>query len=144
MDKDDIEAGGAASPDRRTLIRDLAVFQVKVVVDGFRDLLLVPLSLVAGLIGLLSPGRRRGSEFYDLLRLGRRTERWINLFAAAERLHGPQPDDENFGDTDIDQFAGRIESFIVDEYRKGGLTQQARRRLDEAIDRLQSAARRKG
>ena len=31
-------------PDRWTLLRDLAVLQVKLLVDGFRDLVLVPAS----------------------------------------------------------------------------------------------------
>jgi hypothetical protein len=37
-------------PDRWTLLRDLAVLQVKLLVDGFRDLVLVPASLIAGII----------------------------------------------------------------------------------------------
>ena len=38
--------------DRWALLRDIAVLQVKLVVDGARDLVLVPISLVAGLISL--------------------------------------------------------------------------------------------
>ena len=40
-------------PDRWTLIRDVAVFQVKLLFDGFRDLLLLPVSLVAGILSLI-------------------------------------------------------------------------------------------
>jgi hypothetical protein len=148
METDDIERSDPASvdrltPDRWTLIRDVLVFQVKLLVDGLRDLLLVPLSLIAGVISLLSAGRRPGTEFYDLLRLGRRSERFINLFGAAERLHGSPDSDEQFIATDIDRFADHVEAFVVDEYRRGGVTRQARERLDRAIDRLQQAARRK-
>lgn len=143
MSTKDIEPAAPASRNRRDLVRDVAIFQVKVIVDGFRDLLLVPLSLVAGLISLLSGGREPGPEFYDLLKLGRRSDRWINLFGAAERLHGPPTTDEGFGGTDIDRFAARVEEFVVEEYRQGGLTRQARDRLDRAIDRLQEAARRR-
>lgn len=143
MSTKDIGPATTGPRNRRELIRDVAVFQVKVIVDGFRDLLLVPLSLVAGVISLISRGREPGTEFYDLLKLGRRSERWINLFGAAERLHGPPTANESFGDMDIDRFAARIEEFVVEEYRQGGLTRQARERLDRAIDRLQAAARRK-
>ena len=42
------------APDRWTLLRDLFVLQFKLVVDGMRDFLLVPASLIAGIISLLS------------------------------------------------------------------------------------------
>ena len=40
-------------PDRWTLIRDILVLQLKLIVDGFRDLILVPISLVVGFVSLL-------------------------------------------------------------------------------------------
>ena len=40
--------------ERWTMLRDLAVLQGKLIVDGLRDLLLVPASLIAGLISILS------------------------------------------------------------------------------------------
>ena len=60
--------GSRETPDRWTLIRDIAVFQFKLFVDGVRDLVLVPVSLVLGLVSLLKGGDRVGTEFYDLLR----------------------------------------------------------------------------
>ena len=129
--------------NRWTLIRDIAVFQVKLIVDGLRDLVLVPVSLVAGLISLFKGGAEHGSKFYDLLRVGRRSEHWINLFGAAERLHGSAADDAHFPAEDIDAMVSRVESFIVDEYRKGGVTAQAKDRLDSALDRISNVANRK-
>ena len=122
--------------DRWTLIRDVAVFQVKLIVDGLRDLILVPISLVAGMISLFKGGAEPGPEFYDLLRVGRRSERWINLFGAASHLHGAEPLDDYFPADDIDEIVSRVESFVVDEYNKGGVTAQAKRRFDQALDRL--------
>ena len=60
-------------PDRWTLIRDILVLQLKLILDGFRDLVLVPISLIVGTISLLKPGNATGSEFYELLRPGRRS-----------------------------------------------------------------------
>jgi hypothetical protein len=72
-------------PDRWTLIRDLFVFQAKLLVDGFRDLLLVPASLVAGVWSLVSGDRDRpGAQFYQLISLGKESELWIDLFKAYE------------------------------------------------------------
>lgn len=124
------------APDRWTLIRDVAVFQVKLLVDGLRDLLLVPVSLVLGLISLFSGGQRPGTEFYDLLKVGRRSERWINLFGAVEHMHGPEHHDPDFNTDDMDRIMTRVESFIVDEYRKGGITAKAKDHLDDALDSM--------
>ena len=127
----------SGGPDRRTLIRDVAVLQVKLIVDGFRDFILVPVSIAAGLVSLLKGGHRPGTEFYDLLRYGRRSERMINLFGAAERVHGPADDEGPL--PDIDDIVTRVETFVVDEYRSGGITAQAKERFDQVV----SAARRR-
>lgn len=121
-------------PDRMTLIRDVAVFQVKVIADGLRDLLLVPISLISGLISLIGSGSKVGPEFYELLRLGRRSEKWINLFGAAAKVYGPPSDSERFAAEDLDEIAMRVETFIVNEYKRGGVTAQAKQRLDYALD----------
>jgi len=131
-------------PDRWTLIRDVAVFQVKLLFDGFRDLLLLPISLVAGILSLIRGGARPGPEFYDLLRVGHRSERWINLFGAASRVHGPPADDDKFAVEDVDKMVSRVEAFVIDEYRKGGVTAQAKDRLDSALNLLHKKTRRRG
>jgi len=130
-------------PDRWTLIRDVAVFQIKLLFDGFRDVLLVPVSLIAGVVSLVRGGARPGPEFYDLLRFGRRSEHWINLFGAATHLHGQPADEEKFAVEDIDEMVSRVETFVVDEYRRGGVTAQAKDRLDSALDLLHRKARRR-
>lgn len=132
------------APDRWTLIRDIAVLQVKLIVDGLRDLILVPVSLVAGIISLAKSDTGAGNEFYELLSLGRKSERWINLFGAADQVPASGHDYVNFPDEDIDALVGRVESFMVDEYRKGGVTKQAKERLDKAIDSLHKLASGKG
>lgn len=136
------EAKKLDGPDRWTLIRDVAVFQIKLLFDGFRDLLLLPISLIAGIVSLVKGGREPSSEFYDLLRIGRRSERWINLFGAASHLHGPPSDEDRFPVEDVDEMVSRVESYVVDEYRRGGVTAQAKERLDKALDLLHRKARR--
>ncbi len=141
MDNDLDANNSAASPNRWVLIRDVATFQVKLIFDGLRDLVLVPISLIAGLVSLLKGGSKPGSEFYDLLRVGRQSERWINLFGAAEHHFGPSSEDEKFAATDIDEMVSRIETFVVDEYQSGGVTAQAKRQLDRAAESLGKIAR---
>ena len=134
--------GGASTPDRWNLIRDIAILQVKLVVDGLRDFVLVPISLVAGLISLFRAGDPAGNEFYNLLRIGKRSERWINLFGAAERV--PERPDEGvrFPDADIDVLVGKIESFVVDEYREGRATRQAKDQLEQLLRNVKRRRRR--
>src|SRR5210317_902934 len=122
---------------RLTLVRDIAVFQAKLIVDGLRDLVLVPASLIAGIISLLSgSGGQPGTQFYRLLGVGKQSERWINLFGA---LRNAPPDLEQpvpFPDADLDDIVGKIESFVIDEQQRGGMTAQAKERLERLLRRL--------
>jgi hypothetical protein len=123
---------------RWTMLRDLGVLQVKLVVDGLRDIVLVPASLIAGIASIAtSKDGKLGMQFYHLLAWGRETEAWINLFGAVknspEKIEHPQ----HFGDKDIDDIVGRLESFVVDEVKRGGVTTQAKNRLDKILDAMQ-------
>ncbi|MGB5333651.1 MAG: hypothetical protein WBN05_14030 [Woeseiaceae bacterium] len=123
--------------DRWTLLRDIAVLQVKLVVDGLRDLILVPASLIAGIVSLASGAEgRAGDQFYQLLDIGKQSERWIDLFGALRNAPPDVQGFEEFPDAGIDDLVGRLETFIVDEHRKGGMTAQAKARLDKVIDAI--------
>ena len=128
-------------PDRWTLIRDMGVLQVKLIVDGLRDFLLVPVSIATGIVSLLKGGERPGPEFYELLRYGRRTERLINLFGAAERVYGPAEEETL---PDIDQMVAKVETFVVDEYKSGGITAQAKEQIDKMLDTMRTMANNQG
>jgi len=120
-----------------TLIRDIAVLQVKLVVDGLRDLILVPASLVAGIVSLSkTKDGVPGTEFYTLVGVGKQSERWINLFGAYKNAPPEVTEQNHFGDADIDDIVSRVESFVVDEYKRGGVTSQARDRMNKAMDAM--------
>jgi hypothetical protein len=136
-----VPAPRPGAPDRWTLIRDALVIQFKLVVDGLRDVVLVPASLVAALISLArSEDGRPGPEFYDLLAFGKRTERWIDLFGAHRRVAGEAPAEEQ--EAGIDELVARVEAYVVDEYRRGGVTAQAKEQIDRALDALQTKPKR--
>ena len=65
---------------RLHLVWDVLVLQFKLGVDGARDVILVPVSLIAALTGLLIGGDRPDQYLQRVLKFGRRTEHWINLF----------------------------------------------------------------
>lgn len=120
------------SVDRWTLIRDVFAFQGKLVLDGLRDLILSPLSIVAAIYALVAGGDNPGRQFYDLLYLGRRSERWINLFGATHRVSPPDfySDDGN----NIDALIDRLDDVARRKYEEGGLTQNAKDAVDKALD----------
>ena len=125
-------------PDRWTLIRDLFVFQAKLLVDGFRDLLLVPASLVAGVWSLVTGQKDRpGPQFYRLVSLGKQSEVWIDLFKAYENAPEEVRREHEFAVGNMDELVARFESFVVDEYERGGVTAQAKARIDKALDAIQ-------
>jgi hypothetical protein len=69
------------SNSRASLVWEVFLFQLKLVADGFRDVILVPISLVSALMGLIIGGDQPDRYFRQVLSLGRRSEIWINLFA---------------------------------------------------------------
>jgi hypothetical protein len=120
-----------------TLIRDLAVLQVKLLVDGFRDLLLLPASIIAAIVSLSrTENGKPGPEFYKLLAAGKQSEHFINLFGALRNAPADiDPQDIGSG-AEMDDIVSRVESFVVDEYKRGGVTAQAKSRIDEALEKM--------
>ncbi|MFC1689835.1 hypothetical protein ACFL07_09320 [Pseudomonadota bacterium] len=112
---------------RAELARDAAVLQIKLLADGFRDALLIPVSLLAALIGLLRGGEDCDREFRRVLKLGRRSERWINLFGHQQPLGGSHPAGS------MDHILNQVESIVMDQYRKGGNASDAREAVREAL-----------
>ena len=119
-------------PSRWVLIRDVAVFQLKLFLDGMRDAALIPISLFIALLDLLGVGPRAGRQFYLLLKLGRRTEYRINLFGAAKQADAlasaPRPG--------VDALVDRLEHLVVQEYERGGITASTKDAVDRALDGL--------
>jgi hypothetical protein len=123
-----------SSGEQWALILDTAVLQLKLLVDGLRDLLLVPTSIVAALLSLLSSkDGRPGPQFDQLMAFGQRSERWIDLFGTHRKSSAVDTKDE---EANLDAFVQRMENYVVDEYKRGGLTRQAKQRVDKALDAL--------
>jgi len=87
-------------PSKGVIIRDLLIFQVKLWLDGLKDIVLSPLSIIGAVIDLLrSPANP--SFFYTTMQLGERFDRWLNLYDASQKavarasgLVGDDGDDE--------------------------------------------------
>jgi hypothetical protein len=100
---------------QRVLLRDLVIFQIKLVLDGVKDIVLAPLSIGAAAIDFVLPGAERGHRFYAVMAVGERFDRWLNLFGAAE--HARTSTDGLFGasDADADTLLGQLETMVAGE-----------------------------
>ena len=112
---------------RIRLIRESATLQLKLVADGFRDALLIPVSLIATLIGLLRGGEDCDLEYRRVIKLGRRTERWINLFGHQPPLGTEHP----AGSMDI--ILSQVEAIVLDQYKKGKSASETRSAVRKAM-----------
>jgi hypothetical protein len=120
-----------------TLIRDLGVLQVKLLVDGFRDLVLLPASIIAAIVSISrSENGKPGPEFYKLLAAGKQSEHFINLFGALRNAPAGIDPEDIAGGAEMDDIVSRVETFVVDEYKRGGVTAQAKSRIDEALAKM--------
>jgi hypothetical protein len=124
------EAG--ASDSRWAFIRDVVVFQLKLVLDALRDAALIPASIAAAVVDLASPGRETSGHFYRVVSLGRRTEVYIDLFEAADRVESR--DEMRGGDARVDEVFHRVEALLREQEGRGGLTASARERVDRLLD----------
>jgi len=112
---------------RAKLIREAAVLQLKLLADGIRDAILIPLSLLAALIGLVEGGSDCDEKFRRVVRLGRRSERWINLFGQQ-----PPPGMSHPAGS-MDSILNQVESVVLEQYRKGRSTAETRAAVSEAM-----------
>ncbi len=94
--------------------------------------MLIPLSALGALLNLFGV-RGTPLDFYNIVRWGKRTETAINLFGAAERI---APSAEGSQPPAVDSMLERVESLVVDQYQRGGITASARDAIDKALDGL--------
>ena len=124
---------------RWAFLRDVAVFQLKLVLDGLRDALMIPLSLAAAVADLLIPGPEDGGLFYRLVKLGRRSESFIDLFEVARR--GERGGALEAGAAGVDELLRPVEDYLLEQEKRGGLTASARARIDRVLDAVASSRR---
>lgn len=100
------------------LIRDLLIFLLKLVLDAFKDVVLIKIAIVAALFDLLFGRRGRPLLFYNTLRLGERFDLWINLYAPAREAENQE--DGLFGSSEPGDgsLVGHLEGLARDGLRR--------------------------
>ena len=113
------------SQSRWRLLWDVFIFQFKLAFDGLRDLVLSPVSIVAGLMGLLIGGNEPARYFRQVLRFGRRTEYWLNLFDHPQRRGGTS-----------DELIDPIRDRVFEEAEKSELLRNVGSGLNRSLDQV--------
>lgn len=116
---------------RWTFMRDVLVFQLKLLLGNLHNLLFVPVSLVAAAADLLFLSGRQGARFYRVMEWAKQGDEAIGLYNAL---------DENTVATQsysVDAVVARVEDIIVREYAKGGTAATVKAAVDRALDRMQ-------
>ncbi|MFW6088491.1 MAG: hypothetical protein ACODAB_01985 [Gemmatimonadota bacterium] len=92
------------------VLRDLLLFQFKLVVDGLKDLCLAQLALGAAVIDLVrrdgSPGRR----FYGVVQLSERFDGWLDLHEPLTRVPEDAPQYAPPAGRSVDDIVDRVET----------------------------------
>ncbi len=122
------------SNERWKFVRDVVIFQLKMLLGNVRDFALMPVSLAAALIDLVSRGEREGALFYKVLRWGAHSEDVIDVYSAIEHH---EPGDFKISPAyTVDGVIARIEGVVVREVEKGGTAASIKTAMDRAIDQL--------
>lgn len=118
---------------RARLLRQAAVLQLKLIADGLRDAALIPISFFAALIGLIRGGNEADREFRQVIKLGKRSERWINLFGHH------QPPNRSHPAGSLDTLIDKVEDVVREQYQKGRASKEAKVAIDEALQMVHRA-----
>ena len=103
---------------RKVVARDFAIFQLKLLMDAAKDVVLSSLSIGALVIDMVSGGGKRPRLFYSVLKLSERFDLWLNLNGAMERLEAGDIDEEGlFGASEAgsDSLLGKIEEVVKNQ-----------------------------
>lgn len=137
MSDSDANDNDSTTNQRNGFLRDAVVFQGKLLFDGLRDLVLMPVALIATVADVISREEPHGRRFYDVVHFGKQTENWINLFGAAERAPETDTPRPTMDGPSLDDFVDEFEQKLRSEHEKGDLSASAK----EAFERIAEAAR---
>ena len=109
---------------RGVTLRDFMIFQLKLTLDGFKDMVVFGLSIGAIVLDFIAGGGRRPRLFYSVIRISERFDAWLNLHGAVERLYETESEDGLFGGSEAgsDSLIGQIEQLV-----RGGDEPKSRR-----------------
>jgi hypothetical protein len=99
---------------RQVTLRDFMIFQLKLALDGLKDVVVFQLSIVAMVVDFLSGRGKKPRWFYSVVRGSERFDRWLDLHGAMQRMDAGETDDGFFGASEAgsDSLLGELEQMV--------------------------------
>jgi hypothetical protein len=130
--------------ERKPLIRQAIIFQLKLGLDALRDILMSPVSIILVITDIVMANNHQQSYFIRLMRLGKKSDHWINLFGV-ELANPEDQDNEVASDSNVDDWFTKIEEVIKEQQVDGKLSQSGKEKLQKYFRRInQSTDKPKG
>ena len=123
-----------AKRKRGPLLRAVIVLQLKLALSAARDLVLIPLALVAALFDFLRMDKHAPEHFRAVLRLGERTDRWIDVWYHNDPQEAPR---EN-----VDALLTRVEQVVRDRDEGARQARVLKRWAERQMQRARERAER--
>jgi hypothetical protein len=82
---------------RRVTLGDFLIFQLKLALDGLKDMIVFGLSIGAIVLDFIAGRGQRPRLFYSVVLVSERFDAWLNLHGVAHRLEVSDSDDGFFG-----------------------------------------------
>jgi len=115
---------------RLELVWEVALMQFKLFVGGMRDLALIPISIGAAVLGLLTGGDEPEQHFRKVQQFWRRTEAWINLLG------------ESDSHDNADELAKPLHRSLEAEFDRDGWVRRTADQVNAALDSANAKTRR--
>jgi len=120
----------------RPLIRAVVVLQLKLLLGAGRDLVLIPIAFVAALWDLIRLKTRAPRHFRQVLTIGERTDRWIDVWYAN---HDSQAEPRE----NVDALLTRVEGVVRDPQTGARQARVLKRWAERQIQRAKQRASKK-
>ena len=115
---------------RLELVWEVALMQLKLIVGGVRDLALIPISIGAAVLGLVTGGDEPEQHFRKVQHFWRRTEAWINLLGESEAHES------------ADDLARPLHRTLEAEFDRGGWVRRTTDHVNAVLDSANAKSRR--
>ncbi len=116
---------------RWQLIRENLSFQIKLMLDAVRDVLLSPVAIVCTILDLAAGNHSGQGYFQRLMNIGHQSDHWLNLF-------GDSPNDAkaNQADKDVNQVSGSTDFEPEQSHEASLVVRKANGKVDSKIESL--------
>lgn len=109
---------------RRVLVRDFVIFELKLLLDQAKGLIISQVAIVAFIIDMLRPGGRNFKAFYKVMDIGERLDMWLSLYGAsrhaAEDPEGLMGESREGSPTMLGQLEHIVHRVVVGEHEAEG------------------------